>query len=428
MSILLKNVHLLDRPEDERSDVKVDGGRIAAICAAGEGAADGWEADEVLDCSSKTLMPGLINCHTHAYMSLMRNYADDVPFETWLFDRITPIEDSLTADDAYWGNLLSIMEMIRTGTTTFVDMQMFPRMAVQACADSGMRALISRGLVGQSRSDEAAKRRLDEAFDEMEYGKTIGALCDFALGPHAIYTCGEDLLSYVADLAAEKGMRVNIHLAETEHEFRSCIAEHGLTPTAYLEKLGLLDREILLAHCVYLADEDYALLARPNVHVVTNPASNLKLANGFAPVHRMLKEGLQVAIGTDSAASNNALNLFTEMRLLTMGQKGVTKDALALTAEETLEIATANGARAIGRDDLGRVEEGRTADLVLIDENAPTMRPLYNRKAALAYSASGYEVSDVLIEGEFVYRDGEYTTIDAERVLFETEKIAERYR
>ena len=428
MSILLKNVHLLESPENERTDVLIRDGKIAVI---GKGAADSVKETagcETTDCSGRTLMPGLINCHTHAYMSLMRNYADDVPFATWLFDRIAPVEDSLSNEDAYYGNLLSIMEMLRTGTTAFADMQMFPRMAVKACADSGMRALITRGLVGESRDDEGAKRRLQEAFDEMEYGKEIGAPCDFGLGPHAIYTCGKDLLRYVGELAAEKDLRVHIHLAETQYEFNTCMKEHGKTPVEYLDSLGLLDREILLAHCVYLTDGDYELLKRPNVHVVTNPASNAKLANGFAPVKRMLEEGIQVALGTDSAASNNSLNMFGEMRLLTMAQKGVSKDSLALTAPETLDIAVKNGAAAIGRCDLGAAEEGKTADLILIDENAPSLRPLYNRKASLVYSASGYEVTDVMIGGKFVFRTGEYLTIDAEKVLFETERIAARYR
>lgn len=423
-TVLLKNAHLLEDPEKLRRDILIRDGKIASIGSISEVPADA----EQIDCSKRTVMPGLINCHTHAYMSLMRNFADDIPFSTWLFDRITPIEDSLSAEDAYWGNLLSYMEMIRTGTTCFVDMQMFPRMAVKACADSGMRALITRGLVGADEKDEGAKKRLAEAFDEMEYGRQIGAPCDFALGPHAIYTCGEGLLRHIAELSKEKGLRVNIHLTETRHEYQSCLDEHGMTPVEYLQSLGLLDREIILAHCVYLSDSDFALLARPNIHVACNPASNMKLANGFAPVSRMLKEGVQVCIGTDSAASNNSLNLFGEMRLLSMSQKGVLEDALVLPAEETLRLATVNGAAAIGRKDLGAVAEGMTADLILIDEDAPNLRPLYNRKASLVYSAYGSEVTDVMIGGKFVLRDGSYTTIDAERVLYETERIAERYR
>ena len=424
MGILIRNVHLIDSPENERTNVYITGKRIAGIGKEPRG----FSADKVINGSSKTLMPGLINCHGHAYMSVMRNYADDVPFNVWLFERVSPIEDAMTSEEAYWGNLLSFMEMIRTGTTTYVDMQMFPRMAVKACADTGMRGVISRGLVGSDRNDEGGKKRIAQALDEMEYGKSIGANCEYALGPHAIYTCGEDFLRYVTEISAEKDLMLNIHLTETEYEYETCLKEHGCTPVEYLEKLGMYERHILLAHCVYLKDSDYAILRNPNIHVVTNPASNMKLANGFAPVPKMLKEGLQVCLGTDGPASNNSLNMFGEMRLLSMAQKGAEKDALVMTAEETLRLATVNGAKAIGRDDLGTIEVGKTADLVLIDENNPNLWPIYNRKASLVYSAYGTEVSDVMIGGKFVYRNGHYTTIDEERVYYEMEKIAGKYR
>ncbi len=424
MGILIRDVRLLDSAENERTDIYITGDHISGIGREPRG----FSADEVIDGSGKTLMPGLINCHTHAYMSLMRNYADDLPFHEWLFGRITPVEDALTPEEAYWGNMLSVIEMIRTGTTTFVDMQMFPKMSVRACADSGMRAVITRGLVGSDRNDEGGRARIAQALEEMEYGREIGANVDFALGPHAIYTCGEDFLRYVGELAAEKDLSLNIHLAETEYEYNTCLSEHGCTPVEYLSGLGFFDRRILLAHCVFLSDGDYSLLRNPNVHVVTNPASNMKLANGFAPVARMLKEGVNVALGTDSAASNNSLNMFTEMRLLTMAQKGAAKDALVLTADETVRIATENGAEAIGRDDLGSIGVGKTADLILIDENCPNLRPVYNMKAACAYSATGYEVSDVLIGGKLVMRNRNLTTIDEEKVYFETGRIAEKYR
>ena len=424
MGIQIKNVHLLDSPENERTDIYITGDHISGIGKEPRG----FSKDEVIDGSGRTAMPGLINCHTHAYMSLMRNYADDVPFAEWLFERITPIEDSLSSEDAYWGNMLSIMEMIRTGTTSFVDMQMFPRMCVKACADSGMRALITRGLVGEGPGDEGGIRRLREAFDEMEYGKASGANVEFALGPHAIYTCGAAYLRHVTELAREKGMKLNIHLAETEKEYRDCLEEHGCTPVEYLERLGMFKSHILLAHCVRLSDHDFELLANPNVFVVTNPASNMKLANGFAQVAKMLECGIQVALGTDSAASNNALNMFREMNLLTMTQKGAREDALVLSAEETLKIATRNGALAMDREDLGTLKTGSTADLILIDEKSPNLMPRYNMKAALAYSASGYEVSDVLIGGRIVLRDRNFITIDEEQVYYQVSQIADRYK
>ena len=427
MGLLIKQTHVLGDDKSVRRDIYIDSktGRIAGIDRMPEG----FAAEEVIDGSHKMLMPGLVNAHTHAYMSVFRNYADDLPFAEWLFEKIDPLESRMTAEQAYWGNMLSICEMIRTGTTCFVDMQMFPRMAVKACVDSGMRALITRGLVGSDRHDEGGIRRLDEAFDEMAYaGSEPDAHVAFALGPHAIYTCGEDLLRYVAEIAKEKGLGINIHLSETQFEFDTCMKEHGMTPAAYVQSLGILDVPAILAHCVYLAEEDYEILKKPEISVVTNPASNMKLGNGFAPVPRMMKEGINVCLGTDGASSNNALNMFRELGLMTLAQKGAEKESLVLKAGETLQIAVENGYKAIvpafaGKEDRdvrgGRVEEGYLADLILLDEEAPNFQPKHNWKAALAYSSTGYEVTDTIINGKIVMRDRILTTIDEERVNYE---------
>ena len=417
MGIQIKNVHVYDDEKAVRKDVFIEGNRITGTGKKPEG----FTAEEIVDGTHKILMPGLVNAHTHAYMSVFRNYADDLPFAEWLFEKISPLEDKMTAEQAYWGNLLSIAEMIRTGTTCFVDMQMFPRMAVKACADSGMRALITRGLVGSDRHDEGGIRRLNEAFDEMAYAESEpDAPVTFALGPHAIYTCGEDYLRYVAEIAKEKGLRINIHLTETQFEFDTCMKEHGMTPAAYIQSLGLLDVPAILAHCVYLTEEDYAILKTPGVSVATNPASNMKLGNGFAPVPRMLKEGICVCLGTDGASSNNALNMFRELGLMTLAQKGAEKDSLVLSADETLRIAVDNGYRAVGLEqEAGRVETGCLADLILLDEEAPNFQPKHNWKAALAYSSTGYEVTDTIVNGKILMKDRVLTTIDEERVNYE---------
>lgn len=417
MGILIKNVHLLEDEKTVRRDIYIEGSRIMGIDQMPEN----FVADETIDGSHRVMMPGLVNAHTHAYMSVFRNYADDLPFAEWLFEKISPLEDKMTSEQAYWGNMLSIAEMIHTGTTCFVDMQMFPKMAVKACADSGIRAMITRGLVGSDRHDEGGIRRLNEAFDEMDYAASEpNANVTFALGPHAIYTCGEDYLCYVGEVAKEKGMMINIHLTETQYEFDTCMKEHGMTPTAYLKSLGLFDVPAILAHCVYLTEKDFEILKTPGLSVATNPASNMKLGNGFAPVPRMLKEGINVCLGTDGASSNNALNMFQELRLMTLAQKGAEKDSLVLKADETLKIACENGYKAIGLDSkLGRIEKGRTADVILIDEEAPNFQPKHNWKAALAYSSTGYEVTDAIVAGKILMRNKVLTTIDEERVNYE---------
>ena len=417
MNTLIKNVHLLEDGPSVRRDVYIEGNCIAGLDQAPEG----FEADTVIDGSHKICMPGLVNAHTHAYISVFRNYADDLPFEQWLFEKIAPLEDALTPEQSYWGNMLSIVEMIRTGTTSFVDMHMFPRMSVKACADTGTRALISRGLVGSDRHDEGGVRRLEEAFDEEEFARSEPkANVRFALGPHAIYTCGEDFLRFLAETAAERGMAINMHLSETQNEFDTCIREHGLTPTAYVQKLGLLDVPAILAHCVYLTDADMEILKTSGASIVTNPASNMKLGNGFAPVPEMLRQGINVCLGTDGASSNNALNMFRELGLMTLTQKGAARDSLVLSAEETLRIAVENGYKAIGMGDTaGRIETGRIADLILLDEDAPNFLPKHNWKAALAYSSTGYEVTDTIVNGQILMRERQLTTIDEERVGFE---------
>ena len=424
MGICIQNAHLLYDDRKVRKNVYIEGNKIAAVGNAPEG----FRADEVIDASHETLMPGLINAHTHVYMSLFRNFADDVPFQTWLFERILPIEDELTAEQCYWGDMLNFAEMIRTGTTAFLDQQMFTKSCVMAARDAGIRPVISRGLVGSVRTEEGVVRRWKEALETMEYARETGSNATFMVSAHAIYTCSEDVLRFTLDAAREKGLPITTHLSETKKEFDDCMKEHGMTPVQYLNELGLLDHEITIAHCVWLAEEDYQLLARPNVHVVTNPASNAKLANGFAPVARMLREGIDVALGTDGAASDNTQNMFTAMHLLSLMQKGVEQDSVVLGAKETLKIATENGARAAGfGDTAGRIEPGRKADLILVDETAPNMLPNFDIASALVYSATGAEVTDSVIDGKIVMRNTELLTIDEERLRFEIEKITDSF-
>ena len=424
MGICIRNAHLLYDDRKVRRNVYIEGNEIVSLGDAPEG----FRADTVIDASHKTLMPGLVNAHTHVYMSLFRNFADDVPFQTWLFERILPIEDNLTAEQCYWGDMLNFAEMIRTGTTAFLDQQMFVRSCVDAARDAGIRPVISRGLVGSVRTEEGVVRRWKEAQEAMDYARESGSNATFMVSAHAIYTCSEDVLRFTLDAAREKGLPITTHLSETKKEYEDCLKEHGMTPVQYLNELGLLDHEITLAHCVWLAEEDYKLLARPNVYVVTNPASNAKLANGFAPVARMLREGICVGLGTDGAASDNTQNMFTAMHLLSLVQKGVEQDSVVLGAKETLKIATENSARAAGLGDAaGRIEAGRKADLILIDETAPNMLPNFDISSALVYSATGMEVTDSIIDGKIVMRDKELLTIDEERLRFEIGRITEAF-
>ena len=419
MSIHIKNVLAAIDGEVKRTDIYTDGNLIVGVGEAPEG----FSADTVIDGTDKLATAGLINCHTHTYMSLYRNYADDLSFSDWLFGNINPLEDRTTPDDALVGARLACAEMIRTGTTTFTDMHMFRGMTCRAADESGMRAVISRGLCGEG-DDEGGRRRLDEAFGEMEEYRNNPRI-GFMLAPHAIYTCDTEYLKKVTAIAAEKNLSINIHLSETRYEVSQAMEKYGKTPVEYLDELGMLKNGTLAAHCVHVTDNDIKLLAERGVSVAANPRSNMKLGNGFAPIKKMLDAGVNVCLGTDSAASNNTLNLFADMSATALIHKGTGEDAQAVSAKEVYTMATENGARALGLN-AGKIEVGRLADISLFDLNVPQFNPRSNLIAALCYSATGSETDTVIIDGKIVMKDRKLLTIDEEKLYFEANRIIER--
>ena len=401
-----------------RHDIFIEGSDIVGIDETPEG----FSADEVIDGSRRLTIPGLINAHTHTYMSMMRNVADDLSFTDWLFGTIEPIEDRMEPEDAYWASLLGQIEMIKSGTTCFNDQQMHIGQTTRAVVESGMRSIICRGLVGGER--DLDERRIREAFRERD----AFAGCDrltFRLGPHAPYSCGPGYLRGVAEIAKREGMGIHIHIAEGQVESDNMLRDHGCTPVEYVRDAGIFEMPTIAAHCIRVSESDRAILAENGVSVVTNPASNMKLGNGFAPVPEMVAAGINVCLGTDGAASNNAQNMFREMGLLALIHKGTHGTPQCISADEVLDMATRNGAKALGLN-TGSIEVGRKADLALLDLGAPSLTPLNNPVAALAYSANGSEVTDVIIDGRTVMRDRELTTIDEERVRCEIARICER--
>ena len=401
-----------------RHDIFIEGSDIVGIDETPEG----FSADEVIDGSRRLTIPGLINAHTHTYMSMMRNVADDLSFTDWLFGTIEPIEDRLEPEDAYWASLLSQIEMIRSGTTCFNDQQMHIGQTTRAVVESGMRAVICRGLVGDEY--DLDERRIREALQERD----AFAGCDrltFRLGPHAPYSCGPDYLRGVAEAAKREGMGIHIHIAEGQVESDNMMREHGCTPVEYVRDAGIFEMPTIAAHCIRVNESDRAILAENGVSVVTNPASNMKLGNGFAPVPEMVAAGINVCLGTDGAASNNAQNMFREMGLLALIHKGTHGTPQCISADEVLTMATRNGAKALGLN-TGSIEVGRKADLALLDLDASSLTPLNNPVAALSYSANGSEVTDVIIDGKPVMRNRELATIDEERVRAEIARICKR--
>ena len=385
--------------------------------------ADFAEEDaHIIDGTDRLVIPGLVNAHTHTYMSMMRNCADDLSFMDWLFNRVDPIEGKLLPEDAYWGSLLGQIEMIRSGTTTFNDMQMHIHQTTKAVRESGMRAVICRGLVGGDYDTNDI--RLQQALEEMEEGRECSRL-SFRLGPHAPYTCGPDYLRMVADVAKEKDLGIHIHLGESVTESENMRKDHDCTPIEYALSAGIFDVPTIAAHCVQLSENDIKILADHNVSVVTNPASNMKLGNGFAPVPEMMAAGINVCLGTDGAASNNAQNMFREMGYLSMIHKGTHATPQCVGAPEVFRAATINGAKALGLN-TGSIEKGKKADLAILRLDVPSMMPNNNLLAALCYSANGSEVDTVIIDGRIVMEGGELKTIDEERVYSEIRSMCSR--
>ncbi len=373
-----------------------------------------------IDCSEKLLMPGLINGHCHASMSFFRNFGNDVSLKTWLEDYIWPVEAYLTGEDIKKGARLDCLEMIQNGVTTFVDMYFEMDYVAQAVEELGNRAILTRGITKDS---------VDDAIEDQAefFRKWNGAANDrirVMVGSHAIYTNDERALLMEKDLADRLGTGINIHVSETRKEVEDAEKEYGMSPVQFLDKLGILDEKTIAAHCVWLSDRDIEILAKRRVNCVYNPASNMKLASGFMPLDKLLKSGVNVAIGTDGASSNNEQDLFRDMTLGSLIQKGKSLDPKAASALTMLELATINGAKAIGReDDLGSIEVGKKADIIAIDLNNINLKPYpEDIEAALVYSTSGKDVCLTMVDGRILYEDGVFALANKNIIIDEAEK------
>lgn len=422
MGILLKGI-LAVLPESgtdriRETDIYIEAGRISAIGKKPEG----FSEEKVIDGKDRLAIPGLVNCHTHSYMSFMRNAADDLSFMDWLFGTVDPIEQQMTDEDTYWGACLAIIEMMKSGTTCFNDMQMNIHQTTRAVKESGMRAVICRGLVG-SGSDEAGQIRLRQAYEERDAAAGCSRMT-FMLGPHAPYTCDEAFMQIVSEEAKKNQMRIHVHLSESESEIAQIKEKYGCSPIEMAERNGLFDVPAVAAHCVQVDEADMEILKKRGVSVVTNPASNMKLGNGFAPIPAMLEKGINVCLGTDGAASNNSLNLFHELNLLTLIHKGVARTPQCISAKEGFRIATINGAKALGLEkEIGSLEAGKKADLAVLNLNTPSLTPRNNLIAGLSYSVNGSEVETVIIDGRITMENRRVLTLDEELVYSKVNEI-----
>ena len=428
MRLLVKNAEIITM--NESSQMTVSGGCIAAkngvITYLGKTPQSEKEFDKVIDARGGVVMPGLVNAHTHIPMTLFKGYADDLPLHRWLLDKIFPAEEKLDSEAVYWGALLACAEMIKSGTTSFADMYFFSDSVARAAIKSGMNANIARCVTG---TGEDYKKRLDEAeslFREYD-GECDGAIkIDFSA--HAVYTCSHEAIRETAKAAEKYGAGMTVHLSETMKENRDCYSATGKSPTEILRDCGVFDNHTYAAHGVYLSGNDMEILRDSGAAVVHNPASNLKLASGVANIKELLSCGVTVCIGTDGAASNNSLNMFSEMRLAALLHKGMRLDPTLIEAHEALKMATVNGARALSRPDSGKLKVGARADFIVLDSSAPSIFPMYDPVSAAVYSACGGEVITSVIGGRAVMENRELKTIDIDEVKSNVERSLKRMK
>lgn len=379
--------------------------------------------DEERDLSGRLLMPGLINCHCHAAMTLLRGIGSDLPLDKWLFDEMFPVEDRLTAEDIAAGNELAMMEMIASGITSFSDMYMEAQTAIASNERIGMKMNVCRVVQSFDPNEKVEDcYRIPEsiALFENYHGAQNGRVhVDFAV--HAEYTSTTHIIKAYADRCrpyVARGARMQVHLSETAKEHRECVERHGMTPARWFEETGIFDIPTGAAHCVVVTPEDLEILKRKGVSPIHNPTSNMKLGSGFAPVPQMLDMGLNVALGTDGAASNNNLNMFEEMHLAAILHNGYHRDAVMMKPEKVLRMATVNGAKLQGREDTGCLEVGKKADIIAIDfRNKAHLYPAFEPMSMLVYAAQASDVSMTMVDGRILYEDGKFLTLNPQTVL-----------
>lgn len=404
--MLIKNASVIMTPDGikKSQNILVEGNTIKKI-----GPSKGMDkTNEVIDASGFLIMPGLINSHTHLAMTLFRGYEDDSPLHKWL-EKIFPVEDHLTEKHVYWGSMLGCLEMIKSGTTCFNDMYYFMDSVAKSVNKTGIRGCLTRAISSKGNW----KRKLKNIEKNIKNIKNSQRI-KWILGPHAIYTCSEELLLRIKELADKYNKKIHIHVSETEKEVEDCLKENKKRPVEYLDDIGFLSKKVIVAHCCWLNDKEMSILSRRRVSVVHNPISNMKLAAGISPVVKMLEKNVNVCLGTDGAASNNNLDMFEEMKTASLLQKVSMKNSSALDAKTCLKIATENGAKALGINS-GVIESGNKADLILINLKSPNLRPMHNPYSALIYSCHGENVDTVIVDGKVLMKNRE-TNLDEEKI------------
>lgn len=419
MKTLLTNARILKMTGEPifNGDLVVNENRIEYV---GEAGGYKGEVDEKIDCEENLIMPGFKNTHAHSAMVFLRSHADDLKLQDWLFEQVFPYEDLLESNDIYWLSQLAFLEYLTSGITAASDMYFYPEEIKRAAEDFGFRETI---LLMPDGTEESSEKCV-----ELYKSNNEDSLGRYLIGMHAEYTASEEKLAAVLDVVRRLKAPFYTHLSETEEENEGCKERReGKTPAEFFESKGFFEYGGGLYHCCHVTKKDLEIFKKRNLSVTTCPSSNLKLASGIAEVEKMREMGINLAVGTDGAASNNCLDMFREMFLVTGLQKVKLKDSAAMPAEEVLKMATVGGARAVGLDDVDVLECGKKADLIMIDLKRPNMQPIHDIVKNLVYAGSKENVKMTMIDGKILYRDGEFKTkYTVERIYAECEKITRR--
>jgi len=384
------------------------------------------DADEVINASGKVLIPGLVNTHTHLSMTLMRGLADDMPLDTWLNNYIWPVEAELNPEYCYAGALVACAEMIRSGTTCFNDMYFYMDHVAKAADEAGLRGIISHGMIDFGDEDKRRQEFKESIRIIKKCHNTGNGRIQVAFGPHSPYTCSQELLSQVKRKASKYGVRIHIHVSETQKEVFDILEAHGKRPFEYLDELGFLGSEVTAAHAVWLSKNEIDIIKHSEVKLSHNPSSNMKLSSGVSPVSGLLNKDVCVSIGTDGPASNNNMDMFEEMKITALLQKVTTMDPTVLNAEEVFKMATINGAKSLGLEDqIGSIEVGKKADITLIDARSPQLTPFRNPISHIVYSANGGNVDTVICNGEILMKNRKLLTLDENMILEAAQNASE---
>ncbi len=419
-SILIKNAVIIGS-EINKSSILIENDLITKI----NDDLSSNDADEVINGEGKVLIPGLINTHTHLSMTLMRGLADDMPLNTWLNNYIWPAEVNLNGEHCYAGALLACAEMIKSGTTTLNDMYFFVDDVAKAVDESGMRGILSHGMIDLG-DEEKRKKEFKESIRIIKKcHNTADGRIKVAMGPHAPYTCSTELLRWVRRKADKLRIRIHIHISETEFEVEQIIDSYNARPFEYLDEIGFLGDDVLAAHGVWLSDSEMDIIKDNQVKISHNPISNMKLASGVSPVSKMINNGINVSLGTDGAASNNNLDLLEEMKTAALLQKIHNLDSTLLSAKQVFEMATINGAKALGMDkELGTIEVGKKADLTLLNFNKTHLTPYRHPLSHLVYSAQGSDIDTVICNGQILMQHRQLLTMNEPEVIQQAEEAA----